>query len=230
MSKKQAKHRGWEMEAPSPAEQPLADMRFRALLGASSWANLPPAVQARFAKRLLPGISVSYTGEVTACTMSRTGWFLAQLCRLIGAPLPLCSEIGLAAVVTVTEDGSGGGQIWSRMYARRRTFPQVIHSAKRFAGPTGLEEYLGAGFGIALTVAATASGICFSSDHYFLILCGRRLRLPRWLAPGALRIDHDDLGCGCFAFTLSLDHRLLGEIIHQVAHFRDPAATGMGDA
>lgn len=209
-----------KLSAPRP-EAALLDMRFSALLGADAWASLPPAVRARFAKRLLPGRSVTYAGTIAACTMHPLGWVLAQACRLISAPLPLGREAGVAAVVTVTEDGASGGQVWTRMYARPRGFPQVIHSAKRFAGSTGLEEYLGAGFGIALTVQATATGIRFASDHYFLQLGRLRLRLPRWLAPGALTIDHDDMGEGRFAFTLALRHRLLGEIIRQVGHFRD---------
>jgi len=222
---------GWQeaeaREAPAGADGLLPDLRFRALLGAEAWDGLPLAVRARFAKRLLPGRSVGYAGQVVACAMRPAGWLLAQACRLIGAPLPLGRDTGVAAVVTVTEDGAGGGQIWTRMYARPRGFPQIIHSAKRFAGPTGLEEYLGGGFGIALTIEADAAGISFLSDHYF-IRCGRlRLRLPRWIGPGALRVDHEDLGEGRFAFTLSLRHRLFGEIVRQVGHFHDqPDATG----
>lgn len=213
-----------EIEIPAEERakpEALIDMRFAALLGTAGWAALPPAVRTRFAKRLGPGASVSYAGQIRTCTMHPLGWMLAQACRLIGAPLPLGRDAGVAAVVTVTEDGATGGQVWTRMYARPRGFPQVIHSAKRFAGPTGLEEYLGGGFGIALTVHATADGIRFTSDHYFLCLGKLRLRLPGWCAPGQLTIDHADLGAGRFAFTLSLRHRLLGEIVRQVGHFHD---------
>jgi hypothetical protein len=204
----------------------LGDLRFRALLGAQAWAGLPAPVRRRFSTRLRGGAAMIYKGEIACCRMSRVGWLLAQGCRLIGAPLPLGRGSGLAACVTVTEDGEGGGQVWTRMYARAGGFPQVIHSAKRFAGPTGLEEYLGFGLGIALRVEPVDRGIAFRGDHYFLRLdfgsaAGWRLRLPRWIEPGALRIEHVDRGDGRFDFVLSLRHRLLGALIHQVGHFRD---------
>lgn len=221
MAQSAIRHEAEDAVGQSTAEAALIDMRFAGLLGATDWAALPPAVRTRFAKRLGPGASVSYAGQIRTCTMHPLGWMLAQACRLIGAPLPLGRDAGVAAVVTVTEDGASGGQVWTRMYARLRGFPQVIHSAKRFAGPTGLEEYLGGGFGIALTVHATPRGIRFASDHYFFCLGQLRLRLPRWCAPGNLTIDHEDLGAGRFAFTLSLRHRLLGEIVRQVGHFHD---------
>jgi hypothetical protein len=197
------------------------DLRFRSLLGSDAWALLPKAVRLRFAKRLGPGQSANYSGQIIACRMSPAGWLLAQACRLIGGPLPLDRDSGVAAVVSVTEDGASGGQVWTRMYARRRGFPQVIHSAKRFAGPTGLEEYLGGGFGIALTVSATREGIRFESHHYFLAAGTFRLRLPGWLAPGRLTIDHADLGDGAFSFTLTLRHRLLGLLMIQQSRFVD---------
>lgn len=225
----------WQPDCPAPVapsaarrNDGLPDLRFRALIGAEGWARLPAAVQARFAHRLAPGQAIIYQGEVTECRMHVAGWMLAQAARLIGAPLPLGRDSGTAAVVSVTEDGASGGQVWTRIYARRRGFPQVIHSAKRFAGPTGLEEYLGAGFGIALRVSAQDAGIRFVSDHYFWSIGRLRLRLPRWIGdrigPGALTIDHQDLGNGCFSFSLTLQHPWLGVLIRQIGHFRDGEA------
>lgn len=199
----------------------LHDLRFRTLLGAEAWAGLPAPVRARFSKRLRPGQSITYAGEITESRRNGLGVVLAQACRLIGAPLPLYDKIGAAAVVTVTEDASYGGQFWTRMYGRARGFPQVIHSSKRFEGPTGLEEYLGLGFGIALTVSADARAMYFHSDHYFVRVLGLRLRLPAWLSPGRLTISHIDLGDGAFDFVLGVTHPLFGELIHQAGVFRE---------
>ena len=194
---------------PQPRDN-LLDLRFSALLGAERWALLPEAVRTRFSKRYGPGISVSYGGSIAQCRMSAAGWCLAQVCRLIGAPLPLDRGGGQAAVVTVTEHAPSGGQVWTRVYARSAGFPQVIHSAKQFAGPTGLEEYLGLGVGVALRVRAELDRIVFLSDHYFVRLGMRRIRFPGWLMPGRLQIDHIDHGGGRFAFVLDLSHRPAG--------------------
>ena len=214
-----ARRLGIEYQRATHAD--LHDLRFSALLGAERWAMLPMAVRARFSKRYAAGRSANYAGVITQCRISAAGWCLAQVCRLIGAPLPLDRGGGQAAVVTVTEHMPSGGQVWTRVYARPRGFPQVIHSAKQFAGPTGLEEYLGLGIGVALRVSAAADRIVFRSDHYFIRLGPRRLRLPAWLMPGQLEIGHIDHGGGRFAFVLDLVHPLLGELIHQRGEFSD---------
>jgi hypothetical protein len=206
-------------------EVAVLDRRFRALLGAESWARLPVAVRARFARRL-GDVAVTYSGTIVACRMNRAGWLLAQACRLIGAPLPLGRDIGTPAAVAVTADAIGGGQHWTRVYGRARGFPQVIRSTKRFAGATGLEEYLGFGFGIALTVRGDAQALHFDGDHYFLALRHLRLRLPRWLAPGDLTISHVDCGDGAFDFNLTLRHRLFGDLIDQRCRFHDQGVMG----
>jgi hypothetical protein len=205
----------------------LHDLRFSALVGAAAWSRLPAAVRERFSKRLAPDAAVTYVGTIVDSRRTLFGQWLTELCRLIGAPLPLDADVGVPAVVTVTEDGTSGGQFWTRMYGRLRGFPQVIHSSKRFAGPTGLEEYLGCGFGIALSVSTDEQALHFHSDHYFLIVGDRRLRLPRWFSPGALTISHVDQGDERFAFVLLLVHPLFGEIIRQTGIFRErPADTG----
>ena len=214
---------------PTADAAPLDDLRFRQLLGRADWDALPPAVRNRFGKRVRPGEAVNYIGRVLSCRISAFGWVLVQLCRAIGAPLPLDQGGGGAAAVSVTEDSSSGGQIWTRLYARSRGFPQVIHSAKRFAGPTGLEEYLAAGLGIALRVRPVAKGLRFVSDHYFLRIGRLRLRWPRWLTPGTLTIEHLDEGCGTFVFTLALHHRLLGELVVQRSRFSDQHSLEVSD-
>ncbi len=199
----------------------MHDLRFRTLLGAPAWSLLPAAIRQRFSRRMDAGAVLTYAGVVIDTRRSGFGKLIAQLCRLIGAPLPLYDDTGVPAVVIVTEDATSGGQFWTRMYGRVNGFPQVIQSSKRFRGPTGLEEYLGYGFGIALTVSADAQAIHFHSDHYFLDVGGVRLRLPHWLGPGELTISHVDRGGGCFAFVLLLRHALLGELIHQTGLFRE---------
>lgn len=214
------------VRAPQPLPLPDSipgprDIRFRVLVGSTGWAKLPAAVQARFTKRL-SGVAVAlYRGTVIETHLSRLGWLLAQALRPFGAPLPLRAESGVAAVVCVSEDAATGGQCWSRLYASHSGFPQVIHSAKAFAGPTGLEEQIGLGIGMALSVAADEHGLTFSSDHYFWAVAGRRFRLPRWLTPGATTVTHRDLGNRKFAFDLHIEHPLFGTLLHQHALFED---------
>ena len=140
---------------------------------------------------------------------------------MIGAPLPLAASGAAPAAVAVWEDRESGGQCWTRLYGRARGYPQVIHSAKRFAGPTGLEEYLGLGIGIALRLEERDGALLFVSDHYFVKLAGARLRIPNE-ALGHLVVGHTDLGGGRFAFSLDLVHPMLGEMVHQLAVFADP--------
>jgi hypothetical protein len=211
-----------------PASE-LGDFRLRALMSEADWASLPLTIRRRFSRRLAGGQSIVYAGEILESRMSRAGWWLAQAARLIGGPLPLTrsaavshahvSNMHVPSVVTVT--GGMGGQIWTRLYARRRGFPQVIHSSKRFAGPTGLEEYVGRGVGMALKVYAREGALIFRSENYFLQLFGRRFVLPAWLCPGTLYVTHAELPDGKFSFTLQIFHPRLGLLIRQMAMFRD---------
>lgn len=210
-----------DVRAPAPSVD-AESSPFAALLRASDWRSLPAAVRRRFGDGLSAGQSTVYRGRVTSLTMSRLGWLLAQALRLAGAPLPFdIWQQGQAATVSVTANPSLGGQVWTRLYGRRGGFPHVVHSAKRFAGPTGLEELLPGGFGMALLLRVTDRTLEFRSAGYFVTLFGRRFALPDILSPGALTVGHRDLGGGAFEFTLDLRHSRFGLLMRQTARFHD---------
>ena len=204
-------------------DEPLGDVRFRALLTKAEWAALSPAVRRRFAKRLAGARTAIYVGEVMESWTSRAGWLLVQALRLIGGPLPVARDTHVPSVVTVTEEMAGGGQVWTRLYTRRRGFPQVIHSCKRFAGPTGLEEHVGCGVGMTLDVNVEAGALVFRSRRYFVELGRWRLVLPHWVTPGALTVRHIEAEGGRFVFTLEIVHPRLGALVRQSAMFQEAA-------
>jgi hypothetical protein len=199
----------------------LCDPRFRTLLPDDDWKRLPPATRLRFSKRLADGHTAIYVGEVIGISFSRVGWWLAQMARLIGGPLPISTDTHVPSIVTVTEDAATSGQIWTRIYARRNGFPQVIHSSKRFAGPTGLEEYLGFGIGMALRIVVDGRDLLFRSAGYFVQVGRLKFPLPAFLTPGALTVTHTDLGGGEFQFALEIIHPRFGMLVRQSAVFRE---------
>jgi hypothetical protein len=209
------------IDADAGVAERSGDFRFRELLLPAEWAALPQAVRHRFSKRLSGAATAVYTGHVTMCAMSRTGWLLAQALRVIGAPLPLARQIGLPAIVTVKEDHASAGQNWTRVYARASGFPQVIHSTKRFSGSTGLEEYIGHGIRMALTLSVENSTLVFTSAGYFIDCGGFYLRLPRWLTPGKTVVTHSETTGNQFLFTLELSHSLFGTLVRQEALYSE---------
>jgi hypothetical protein len=199
----------------------LGDLRFRALLSPGEWTALAPSVRQRFSKRLADGNTVVFVGEIVETRMSFGGWLLAQAARIIGGPFPISRDVHVPSVVSVTEDMASGGQHWTRLYARRKTFPHIVHSSKRFAGPTGLEEYVGRGVGMTLNVRVRDGVLHFLSHSYFFEVAGIRRRLPAWATPGAITVAHAECGDGRFTFTLDVVHPRFGELIHQVAVFKE---------
>ena len=206
--------------SPKPDEA-LGDLRFRKLLRDDDWFSLPAAIRARFSKRMGPGDMTTYAGQVTAMRLSFAGQVLVRLAKLIGGPFPTTTYVGAASIVTVTEHATSGGQTWTRLYTCRKARPQIIHSTKIFAGPTGLEEHVGGGIGMALDVRAEAGALVFRSRHYFFRLGALRIALPGWATPGALTVTHQEESGGWFTFTLDVVHPRLGTLIHQAAKFRE---------
>ena len=97
----------------------------------------------------------------------------------------------------------------------------MIQSVKRFAGPTGLEEYLGLGLVMRLTLHEEAGRLVFLSAGYAIELAGRAFALPAWLSPGHCTVVHRDETDERFSFTLTLDHPRLGRLVHQVEFFSE---------
>lgn len=210
-----------------PERKSLGDARFRRLLSAIEWAELPEAVRRRFSHRSARGEAQVYAGRIIQTEMTVLGFVLAQLLRLIGAPLPLeRGNAGATAVVSVTERPDGRGQFWTREYVRRSGFPQVIHSTKEFAGETGLEETVGCGVTMSLRLDVRRNALFFLSDRFFLKIGGLRLPIPGAAILGHISVGHIDRGEGQFEFTLDVLHPLFGRLVHQRALFADMAITG----
>src|SRR4051794_25092878 len=153
--------------ADSFPDYALGDLRFRALLSDDDWQRLPVCTRRRFSKRLADGQTTVYVGTMVKAWFSRLGSLLAHAALLIGGPLPVGRDIEMPFIVTVTEEMATGGQIWTRICTRRQRFPQVIHSSKRFSGPTGLEEYIGLGISVGLIILVADHSLRFRSAGYF---------------------------------------------------------------
>jgi hypothetical protein len=214
-------HRSGQPREGESREGELGDLRFRALIQPREWASLPGQIRRRFSKRLADGHTVVFVGEVIETRMSAAGHLLARAARMIGSPFPTSTDSGVPSVVSITEDFATGGQIWTRLYARRAGFPQVIHSSKSFSGPTGLEEHVGGGVGMTLTLHVEAGALVFRSAGYFVDVLRHRFWLPGALTPGRLTVTHTECGDGRFSFTLDVMHPHFGLLIHQRALFRE---------
>ncbi|GAB4191815.1 MAG: DUF4166 domain-containing protein [Wenzhouxiangellaceae bacterium] len=200
---------------------PTPPRSYAGLLGDNAWQRLPAAVRRRFSRRLHCGECVIYRGEVLRTRISRLGRWLVQLARLVGGPLPLESQAHQPSVVSVYGGRHDGDQRWSRQYSRRHRFPQMVHSSKRFAGPSGLEEHIAPGLAIALKLEAQADRLIFRQIAWCLCLGPWRLRLPRWLLPLQVEVAHVHRNPREFDFVMSVRHHRWGELISQHARYQE---------
>ena len=194
---------------------------FRALVGDRLWRTLPLEVQQRFGRELTGSERAQYRGEVLFTHRKLVGRLWAQLLRIVGAPLPLESFSRIASTVVVTAGDRAGAQCWTRSYELPGGKSQIIRSTKSFTGPTGLEERVGAGLSMALTVSVESRALVFQSAGYYWQWGGGRLSVPTWLTPGQITVRHQEEYAGRFSFSLTVDHPWLGRLIHQVALFQD---------
>lgn len=197
------------------------DWRVRGLVGEAAWSQLPRSVQQRFSKRPAADTPKLYKGWVIETWLSRAGWLLAQAARVVGSPIPLENGATGPSTVSVTEDDVIGGQVWTRIYSRPGRFPQVIHSAKRFRGPTGLEEYIGSGICMELAVTVERGCLIFRSRRYVLQWGDWRMPIPALLCPGGMEIVHEQVSPDEFSFLLTLNHVWFGLLLRQEARYCD---------
>jgi hypothetical protein len=183
--------------------------------------RLPAPIRRRFSRHLADGERIVYLGDVAATHMTLVGRLVAQLARLVGAPLPLEASGCVPVTVIVTGSERLCGQVWTRIYGRARALPQVIQSVKRFGGATGLEEIVAHGVGMRLKLGVRDGALVFRSAGYFVRCLGVQLSLPNWLTPGVIEVVHREESGGQFSFSLSVRHSWAGQVIDQIAFFRE---------
>ena len=199
------------------ASVPTTAPSYASLLG-PSWSELPARTRMRFG---VEREMVCYHGRVVVSECTLLGRVFRQLARLVGSPLPFDDTLGPATVVVMAT--GRGSSSWTRIYRRSAGRAQAIRSVKRFAGPTGLEEYLGAGLCMALRMRVENGSLLFESAGYSWAIGRARIPLPGWLTPGRLVVRSTELAAPGFQFCLTLNHPRFGVVFRQEAVFEDPS-------
>ncbi|TQV79594.1 DUF4166 domain-containing protein [Denitrobaculum tricleocarpae] len=194
---------------------------FAALVGPEGWLRLSPLIRSRFA--CSAGMKdITYEGTMKSVRCSRTGYLLAQLCRLFGTPLAPFEGRDIPIEVQVHDDPEKGGVAWDRIYFFPGRKPITVTSTKVFTGDGKmLLECVGGGFGMRLKVFEQDRKLHFRSESYFWRFAGLTVRLPDWLTPGVAHVVHSDLGSGWFRFEMTMRHRHLGESFYQDGTFKE---------
>src|SRR5215813_10589342 len=99
---------GMGLTEPAPLALPhRAPLDCVALVGAAQWRSLPAATRAR-----LETPHACFVGAMTL-RASACGRCFAQLCRLVGSPLPPSCATPVVSTVEVTHDAVTGGHRWT---------------------------------------------------------------------------------------------------------------------
>jgi Domain of unknown function (DUF4166) len=195
-----------------------ADMTFRRLIGMESWRRLPECVRARFSVKPAKDGAIRFTGRMAVISATRPVRLLAQLCRLIGGPLPW--RVGCDLPATITLSIADGGVAWARCYR----FPDggvVRARSVKIERGGELVERIGGGFEMRLRVSADTRAIHFDVTGYRWRLGPIAIPWPIVLTPGTLRVSHSDIDGRNFRFTLVATHPLLGETVRQDGVFAE---------
>lgn len=201
-----------------PGATVQADPSFRRLIGMEAWRLLPECVRARFSVKPTPDGVIRFAGRMDVISATRPARFMAQLCRLIGGPLPW--RVGRDIPASITLRTAGGGVAWERCYR----FPDgraVRARSVKIERNGELVERIGGGFEMRLRVSADTSAIHFDVTGYRFRLGPIAIAWPILLTPGRLRVSHSDIDGRNFRFTLVATHPLLGETVWQDGVFAE---------
>lgn len=208
---------------PTAPEAPNDDpLHIRALLGDAAWLRLHPAVRKRFGNDARLGETHLYRGVMQRVEASALGLIMAQLARLVGAPMAWGTGRDVPCnVVTYDDPVRPGGIVWERHYSFAPRKTQIARTTKVVNESGGLLECFGRGFGMTLKLEEKSGALHFISTSFYLQIFGHRFALPRLLSPGTLEVAHRDAGGGWFQFTLMVCHPLFGRLAFQDGYFQE---------
>lgn len=194
------------------------DPTIRLLLGAAAWHRLAAPVRRRFAVKPLPGHAFVWAGTMEVVHLSRLGRAFAGVLRLLGMPLAPWTGGDVPVTITLTAAGTHATQ-WARRYDFARA-SVVVSSRKTLDAKLKLLELTRGGLGMQLSVAEVSGALCFASERFFWRVGRLALPIPLLFTPGRLTVDHEELGCGTFRFSLAMRHPLCGLTVFQTGVFR----------
>src|SRR5690348_14806708 len=203
---------------PRPCDTHLG---LRDVLGEGAWLRLPPTVRARFKE---PVEAVDYVGEFDIVRASALGRIIAWFCQAIGTPVVPRTGRNVLAVIHVGPVSRGAS--WLREYHWPHGDTHRVHSTKVIGADGTLIEELPARLRMPLDVYERQGILHFVSKGYYFELGTRRgapglkIHLPWWLSPGTTHVEHIDEADGWFRFTMTVTHRILGEVFYQTGRFR----------
>jgi len=179
-----------------------------------NWHKLHPNIQKRFNQLPTEDNPIIYKGIMDIVTRSKAGWLFAFLTKIIGNPLAPFNGKDVPMIVSLTTKKNTKGVFWKRTYYFKNKKPFAVTSVKKEENGK-MMECVGAGFGMFLDIYAENSELHFKSNQYFIKIHNYYLKFPSLLCPGTTHVIHADLGNGEFRFTISIDHKFLGNTFYQ---------------
>ncbi len=184
------------------------------------WGKLHRNIQQRFNKTPQLDQPIYYKGNMDKVVCSKAGWLFAHFCRLIGKPLTPYQGDKVPVTVKLFKNKNSRGVFWQRIYHfNKRNAYQVVSEKKVEHGR--MMECVGAGFGMFLDVYAHKQALHFKSTRYFLKIFGIYFSLPHCITPGQTHVIHQNLGTHKFRFTISIQHKQLGQTFYQTGVFHE---------